>query len=94
MVVDRPCVVGSAPEVDVRLASPEVSRLHARLEPCDDGLWIEDLASTNGTFVDGVRVRAARIHPGARVCSVPLPSRHFRARDSGVSCTDGMSHAA
>lgn len=67
MVVDRPCVVGSAPEVDVRLSSPEVSRLHARLEPCDDGLWIEDLASTNGTFVDGVRVRAARIHPGARV---------------------------
>lgn len=27
-------------------------------------------------------------------CSVPLPSRQFRARDSGVSCTDGMSHAA
>jgi hypothetical protein len=27
-------------------------------------------------------------------CSVPLPSRHLRARDSGVSCTDGMSHAA
>ena len=30
----------------------------------------------------------------ARYCSVPLPSRQFRARDSGVSCTDGMSHAA
>ncbi len=29
-----------------------------------------------------------------RWCSVPLPSRHLRARDSGVSCTDGMSHAA
>jgi hypothetical protein len=29
-----------------------------------------------------------------RNCSVPLPSRQFRARDSGVSCTDGMSHAA
>ncbi|MFO0026925.1 MAG: IS66 family insertion sequence element accessory protein TnpB [Deltaproteobacteria bacterium] len=29
-----------------------------------------------------------------RHCSVPLPSRHLRARDSGVSCTDGMSHAA
>ncbi|MFN7700556.1 MAG: hypothetical protein ACK6CU_02385 [Deltaproteobacteria bacterium] len=28
------------------------------------------------------------------ICSVPLPSRHLRARDSGVSCTDGMSHAA
>ncbi|GAB4113608.1 MAG: hypothetical protein OHK0013_48920 [Sandaracinaceae bacterium] len=27
-------------------------------------------------------------------CSVPLPSRQFRARDSGLSCTDGMSQAA
>ncbi|MCC6877601.1 MAG: sigma 54-interacting transcriptional regulator, partial [Sandaracinaceae bacterium] len=65
--VDRACTIGSAPDADVRLVDPTVSRLHARLEPTDEGLWITDLDSTNGTFVDGVRVGRALLHEGARV---------------------------
>jgi pSer/pThr/pTyr-binding forkhead associated (FHA) protein len=37
-----------------------VSARHARLEPRPDGTWIEDLASTNGTFVNGARIDGAR----------------------------------
>jgi hypothetical protein len=33
---------------------------HARVEPRRDGVWIEDVGSTNGTFVNGVRLSRAR----------------------------------
>ena len=44
-----------------------VSRLHAELDPRRDGLWVRDLGSRNGTFVNGVRVVSARVPDGGRV---------------------------
>jgi pSer/pThr/pTyr-binding forkhead associated (FHA) protein len=47
-----------------------VSRRHALLRLVADGLWVEDLASTNGTFVNGVRLQArhaVRLSDGATV---------------------------
>ena len=52
-------LVGSAPEADVRVADREVSRIRCELEPTDHGAWIRDLASLNGTFVNGLRVTGA-----------------------------------
>ena len=41
------------------------SAQHARVEARGDGLWIEDLGSTNGTFVNGARVTTPRkLQPG------------------------------
>ncbi|MBI5518184.1 MAG: sigma 54-interacting transcriptional regulator [Deltaproteobacteria bacterium] len=60
-------VLGSAPGVDVVLGDPAVSRLHAELELRDDGVWLRDLGSRNGTWVEGVRVTGARVEDGARV---------------------------
>ncbi len=60
-------VVGAAPDVDVVLADPKVSRLHAELAQRPDGLWVADLGSRNGTYVDRVRVASARLHEGARL---------------------------
>ena len=37
------------------------STRHAVLEPRPDGLWVEDIGSTNGTFVNGARVTTARL---------------------------------
>jgi hypothetical protein len=42
---------------DLAIADPTVSREHARLERTDDGWLLTDLASTNGTRVNGWRVR-------------------------------------
>ena len=61
-------VVGAASESDVLIeGDPKVSRLHGELELRSDGVWITDVGSRNGTYVDGVRVQSARLHHGARV---------------------------
>ena len=48
--------VGRAPRADFVVDAPLVSRLHCRLTLQTDGLLVEDLESTNGTFVNGERV--------------------------------------
>jgi len=59
VTVERRFVVGSAPHCDLVIADPAVSRIHAEIEPRDDGLWVRDLNSRNGTLVAGVSVEAA-----------------------------------
>ena len=44
-----------------------VSRIHAEISPRDDGLWVKDLGSRNGTFVAGVKVHDARVPAGATI---------------------------
>ena len=43
-------------DCEIVLADPEVSRRHATIRSLDDALAIEDLGSTNGTFVNGERL--------------------------------------
>jgi pSer/pThr/pTyr-binding forkhead associated (FHA) protein len=45
--------------VDVVVDDPEVSRRHARLRASDEGIEVEDLGSTNGTWVNEQRIEAA-----------------------------------
>jgi pSer/pThr/pTyr-binding forkhead associated (FHA) protein len=53
---------------DVQLSDPDVSRRHAVLRGVDGGVGIEDLGSTNGTFVNDNRVTGiTAISPGDRV---------------------------
>jgi pSer/pThr/pTyr-binding forkhead associated (FHA) protein len=56
-VVDE-LVVGRE-HADVTVYDEEVSRRHLAVRPHDDGVELEDLGSTNGTFVDGARLSAA-----------------------------------
>jgi len=65
--IDDKAVVGTEPQVDLRLADPLVSRLHAELDPRDSGLWVKDLGSRNGSYVDNVRILEACVPSGGKV---------------------------
>jgi ABC-type multidrug transport system ATPase subunit len=61
-------VIGRAPDCDVRLAHPSVSRYHALLERSPGGLLLLDLGSVNGVSVGGKRIaEAALVKEGDRV---------------------------
>ena len=57
-------LVGKSQACEVRLADPAVSRRHVALEVVQKRLRVTDLASTNGTFVDGVAVGVAFLTGG------------------------------
>jgi DNA-binding NtrC family response regulator len=59
--------VGTGEGCHLRLTDPTVSRLHFQLSPRGDGLRLTDVGSTNGTLVEGVRVRDADLLAGATV---------------------------
>ena len=68
--------VGRAPDNDVPVGGDEyASAHHARFEPRRDGVYVEDLQSTNGTYVNGVRLtRPRKLTAGdvVRVCETDL----------------------
>jgi len=51
-----PVRVGRAPENDIQLISPYISRRHAEIWPDPQGVVFVDLSSTSGSYVDGSRV--------------------------------------
>ena len=59
--------VGRAPRADFVLDAPLVSRLHCQLTAMDDALQVEDLKSTNGTFVNDKRIERASLSNGDRL---------------------------
>jgi pSer/pThr/pTyr-binding forkhead associated (FHA) protein len=63
--VETSVVLGRDADSSVRLDGDDyASARHARIETRPDGVWVEDLTSTNGTFVNGRRVTAERLEPG------------------------------
>lgn len=75
--LDGRVVVGSAADSGIVIDDPAVSRIHAELELREDGLWIRDLGSRNGTFIGDILVSLGRVPDGgsARVGSTLLAVR-------------------
>jgi len=64
----RSWLVGSGPDCDVVVPRPTVSRRHCRIVRTDAGYVLEDLDSRNGTYVNGVAIRAATaVSPSDRI---------------------------
>ncbi len=65
--VNQRAVIGSAPSADVLVSDATVSKLHADVEPREDGIWIRDLGSRNGTYIEGILVREGAVPEGGGV---------------------------
>jgi hypothetical protein len=63
----REIIIGRSSDLDMVLVEDMVSRKHARIAMQTDQIWIEDLGSTNGTFVNGEKIKRARLKEGDRV---------------------------
>jgi hypothetical protein len=65
-VDSAPLTVGRGSQNDVAIGGDEfASARHVRFEPRRDGVWVQDLGSTNGTYVNGIRIDGARrLAPG------------------------------
>ena len=59
--------IGRNDDNDVAIADGRVSRHHARVVADGGGFAIEDLQSSNGTFVDGAQVQHARLNAGSSI---------------------------
>ncbi len=60
-------MIGRSPASDIVLSDSFVSSTHARLVPRGQLYFVEDLGSTNGTFVDGREVKEAQLKPDSRL---------------------------
>jgi pSer/pThr/pTyr-binding forkhead associated (FHA) protein len=59
--------VGRHPNADIFLDDVTVSRRHAEFHRHGNSFQVQDLASLNGTYYDGVRIESALLEEGAEV---------------------------
>lgn len=68
LAIDRGwLVIGRGRGADVVLAEPTISRAHAAFGHEGGVFFVQDLGSTNGTFVNGARVQKAPLKPADEV---------------------------
>lgn len=67
LTLERPRLVGRAPEADIRIDEPAFAERHARLELLRGDVVLRDLGSADGSLVNGEPVRDAVLQPGDQV---------------------------
>ncbi|MGC9398120.1 MAG: FHA domain-containing protein [Anaerolineae bacterium] len=84
-------LIGRDPQAQIPLSAPVVSWHHARIQQRTGGAFIEDLNSTNGTFVNGHRVRGRQsLQQGDRIQIGPFKLLYERASIQQYAVTDGV----
>lgn len=83
-------IVGRAPDCQLRLEDTSLSRKHAKLIPTNEGVVIEDLGSTNGSFHNGKRVQRAVALPGDEI---GFDTVRFQLLELGQDAIGGASAA-
>jgi len=78
-------LIGRLPECDVLLSDTLVSRMHARISVQGDSVVVEDLHSTNGVYVNGMRVgHSTVLCEGDRILIGTTEFSLFESRDSSL----------
>jgi pSer/pThr/pTyr-binding forkhead associated (FHA) protein len=66
-IVEESITIGRAVENMIRIDDPSVSGRHAQLQLIGNGYYLNDLGSTNGTFVNGLTTTNVRLRIGDRI---------------------------
>jgi hypothetical protein len=68
LVAGQATIIGRADTAGQTIRDPSLSRQHARIELNQGEIWLEDLDSTNGTFINGQRIhRRTLVRPGDQI---------------------------
>src|SRR5262249_61653116 len=65
--MDREIIIGRSSDLDMVLVEDMVSRKHAKISTQAGQITIQDLGSTNGTFVNGEKIKRVRLKEGDRI---------------------------
>ncbi len=65
--MDREIIIGRSSDLDMVLVEDMVSRKHAKIATTGGQVIIQDLGSTNGTFVNGEKIKKVRLKEGDRI---------------------------
>lgn len=65
--MNQELIIGRSSELEMVLIEDMVSRHHAKITTTDDEITIEDLGSTNGTFVNGEKITKCKLKEGDRI---------------------------
>ncbi len=65
--MDRDVIIGRSSDLDMVLVEDMVSRKHAKISTHNGQVIIQDLGSTNGTFVNGEKIKRVRLREGDRI---------------------------
>jgi hypothetical protein len=65
--MDREIIIGRSSDLDMVLVEDMVSRKHAKISSHNGQVIIQDLGSTNGTFVNGEKIKRVRLREGDRI---------------------------
>jgi pSer/pThr/pTyr-binding forkhead associated (FHA) protein len=88
--VDKQVVIGRSSELDMVLVEDMVSRKHAKITMGEGKIMIEDLGSTNGTFVNGEKIKQARLKEGDRILIGTSILKLVNQSSSGEDIDDTM----
>lgn len=93
--LDKPRLVGRLESSDIRIDDPAFADRHARIELHGDQVVLRDLGSSDGSVVNGERVRDAILSPGDQVVFdahhrfvVEAPARMLGTAERGASATE------
>ncbi len=85
LAYDEPFDIGRATNVEIVVDDPSVSRMHARMSLEEGGtLLVQDLRSTNGTYINGKEVKREHASVGDRIRIGEVPFYVAAVGESGV----------
>ena len=66
---ESPISIGRSPDADIQIVDDRVSRMHSGVRRWEDDVYVKDLNSKNGTYLNGERIKREPLHHQDR-CSI------------------------